>query len=108
MISEILGITFLNLALMVYVIHTFHIAFYGVGMVFLIALIVTALVMYEKIKARLLKYGNATALSISLVIAIAAMIFLQFSLYHYSIGLGLFTAVIAGLETYFIRNAMGI
>lgn len=108
MIFEILGITLLNVGMVGYAVKTYHIHYYSVAVVLTVALVLTAFIMYEKIYKKLMKYGNATGLSISLVIAISAIIFLQFSLYHYSLGLGLFTAVIAGLETYFLRDALGI
>ena len=108
MLFEILGITLLNVGMVGYTIKTYHIHYYSVAVVLTFAVVLTALLMYEKIHKRLMKYGNATELSISLVVAISAMIFLQFSLYHYSLGLGFVTAVIAGLETYLLRDALNI
>jgi len=108
MLFEILGITLLNVGMVGYAVKTYSIHYYSVALVLSIAVILTALIMYEKIHKRLMKYGNATGLSISLVVAISAIIFLQFSLYHYSLGLGFVTAVIAGLETYLLRDALSI
>jgi len=108
MLFEILGITLLNVGMVGYAVKTYHIHYYSVAVVLTFAVVLTALLMYEKIHKRLMKYGNATLLSISLVVAISAMIFLQFSLYRYSLGLGLFTAVVAGLETYLLRDALSI
>jgi len=108
MLFEILGITLLNVGMVGYAVKTYHIHYYSVAVVLTFAVVLTALLMYEKIHKRLMKYGNATGLSISLVVAISAMIFLQFSLYHYSLGLGLFTAAVAGLETYLLRDALSI
>ena len=108
MLFEILGITLLNVGMVGYAVKTYSIHYYSVALVLSIAVILTALIMYEKIHKRLMKYGNATGLSISLVVAISAIIFLQFSLYHYSLGLGFVTAVIAWLETYLLRDALSI
>lgn len=108
MIFEILGITLLNIGMVGYAVKTYSIHYYSVALVLSIAVLLTAFILYDKIHKRLMKYGNATGLSISLVLAISAIIFLQFSLYRYSFGLGLFTAVVAGLETYFLRDALNI
>ena len=107
---EILGIMLLNIGMVAYTVHTYHLHYYSVALVLIIALILTAFIMYEKIRTRLIKYGktNATLLSLSSIIGISSMIFLQFFLYNYSFGLGLFTALIAGLEVYLLRDTLGL
>lgn len=100
-----LSMMLINLSLVAYTVRTFHLHLYSIVLVFGIALILTALVMYNKINALISKYSrHSTLLSGCVVVAIAAMIFLQLSMFHYSLPLWAFATLIAGIETYLIRS----